>query len=97
MPSSSFIVFSFSLHGFQHSGICKIELICWAGKKARLTGLLETSEDCPQKIKYVSFSGFIAEVKDIRPSSHLEPGQGSVWDTRDRTSCLAEEVDQGFI
>lgn len=95
MPSS-FTVLPFPLHGFRHSGVCKVELVCWSGK-ARLTGLLETSEDCPQKIKYVSLSGFIAEVKDIRPSGHLEPGQGSVWDTRDRTSCLAAEVDQGFI
>lgn len=67
MPSSSFIVFPFSLCGFQHSGVCKVELVCWAGKKARLTGLLETYEDFPQKIKYVSFSGFIAEVKDVKP------------------------------
>lgn len=61
MSKASSIVLLFSLHGFHNSGLCKVELICWAGK-ARLTGLFETYEDFPQKVKYVSFSGLIAEV-----------------------------------
>lgn len=63
-------------------------------RESGLTGLLEPRKDFPQEVKYVSFSGSLPRLRTL---GHLQPEQGSVWDTQERTSWLAAEVGQRFI
>lgn len=68
-------------------------LACQA-RESGLTGLLDTHEDFPQEVKYVSFSGSLPRLRTL---GRLQPEQGSVWDTQERTGWLAAEVGPGFI